>query len=381
MEEHEEKIESENNKAVPIIKLKPILNYIEKNTSKIFGVLLVVLLIIFILNISSTSVANVILNEKVELIKEANKPVKIGLSIIDCFDCYDIESVVDSIKKQNVEVISEEVLDVIDAQDLISKYNIQKVPSVLIFGEIDSEKVDFKNFRLESDALVLDKINAPFLDLPTNTLKGKVIIKEIIDSFCETCSSLASFIDGLAQSGILIESWDKIEYDSAEAKNLISQFGLNKVPIALISDDINYYEGLKETLAQVSIEKDGYHVISSPIPPYRDLSKNKVLGLVDLIMIDDQSCSDCYDVNINKQILAGFKMVFQTEETYDISSPEAQVLISKYNIKKVPMIILSPDAGEYSSFVAAWDDVGTKESDGWFVIRKPEVIGDIKEIN
>ena len=175
-EEHKE-IKSENEQILPaskkgVIKLKPILNYVEKNTSKIFSVLLVVLLIIFVLNISSTSIANVILDEKVELIKEANKPIKIELSIIDCFDCYDIESVVDSIKKQNVDVLSEEVLDVSDAQDLILKYNIQKLPSILISGEIDSEIVDFKDFRLEDDALVLDKINAPFLDLSTNTLKG-----------------------------------------------------------------------------------------------------------------------------------------------------------------------------------------------------------------
>ncbi len=386
MEEHEEKIEGENEEVLPVSKkgvvsLDPILKYIEKNTSKIFSVLLVVLLIIFVLNISSTSVANVILDEKVELIKEANKPIKIELSIIDCFDCYDIESVVDSIKKQNVDVISEEVLDISDAQDLISKYNIQKLPSILISGEIDNEKVDFRDFILNDDVLVLDKINAPFLDLSTNTLNGKVIIKEIIDSSCEDCSSLASFIDGIVGSGILIESWNKIEYNSPEAKNLISQFGLEKAPTVLISDDINYYEGLEETLDQISTEKNGYHVISSLVPPHRDLVQNKVVGLVDLIMINDKSCSDCYDVNMNKRILAGFGMVLQSEEIYDVSSSEAQALISKYNIQKVPMIILSPDAEEYSSFVNAWDNVGTEESDGWFIMRNPELVGDIKEIN
>ncbi len=381
MEEHEEKVETKNKETVPVIKYKNILNYIEKNDSKIFSVLLVALLIIFVLNISSTSVANVILNEKAELIKEANKPIKIELSIIDCEGCSDIELIVDSIKKQNVEVINEEVLDVNDAQDLILKYNIQKLPSVLISGEVDSEKVDFKNFRLSDDVLVLDKVNAPFLDLSTNILNGKVIIKEIIDSSCEDCSSLGFFVDSLAQSGILIEDWKKIEYDSAEAKKLISQFNLDKVPTVLISNDINYYEGLEEMLTQAGVEKNGYYIIPSPIPPYRDLSKNEIVGLVDLILLEDNSCSECYDVEINKQILAGFGMLFQTEKTYDINTAEAQALISKYNIQKVPMIILSSGAGEYESFVLAWDNVGTKESDGWFVMRNPEGLGEIKEIN
>ncbi len=384
--EHEEKTESEDKQVLPaskkgsLMSIEPVLKYIEKNDSKIFSVLLGVLLIIFVLNISFTSVANITLNEKAELIEEANKPIKIELSIIDCFDCFDIESVVDSIKSQNVDVLNEEILDISEAQDLILKYNIQTIPSVLISGEIDSEKIDFKDFRLSGDALIFDKVNAPFLDLSTNTLKGKVVIKEIVDSSCEDCSSLASFIDGFAQSGILIESWNKIEYDSIEAKNLISQFGLDKVPTVLISDDIDYYDGMKETLTQISTEKEGYYIISAPVPPYRDLVKKKVVGLVDLILIDDESCSDCYDVETNKQILAGFRMVFQTEETYDVSSPEAQALISKYNIQKVPMIILSPDAGEYDSFVSAWENVGTEESDGWFVMTNPEIVGEIKEI-
>ena len=391
MEEHEEKIESENKdvieheKVLPnskkgVIDIKPVLDYIEKHTSKLFSILLIVLLIIFILNISSASVANAILSGKVGPIKEANKPVEIGLTIIDCYDCYEVESITDSIKKQNVKIIDEETLEVDDAQELIAKYNIQKIPSVIITGEIDNERVSFNGFRLEGEALILEDINAPFLDLTTNTLQGKVIIKEIIDSSCEECSSLTSFVDGMVQSGILVESWNKIEYDSAEAQTLISQFSIDKVPTILISDDINHYEGIQETLAQIGTEKDGYHVISLPVPPYRDLNKGSVVGLVDLIILDDNSCSTCYDSSVNKQILTGFGMILQTENTYDISSSEAKALISKYNIQKVPMIILSPGAEEYAAFVNAWTDIGTKESDGWFVMRNPDMLGEIKEI-
>ena len=83
---------------------------------------------------------------------------------------------------------------------------------------------------------------------------------------------------------------------------------------------------------------------------------------------------------MNKQILNGFGISINNEKTYDINSNEGKSLISKYNIKKVPIIILSPEAKNYDAFVNAWKQVGSAEDDGWYVMRKPEVIGEIREI-
>ena len=55
-------------------------------------------------------------------------------------------------------------------------------------------------------------------------------------------------------------------------------------------------------------KKNQNYILSSPSPPYKDLTQNKIIGLVDLTMLTDDSCSNCYDVNTNKQILAGFGM-------------------------------------------------------------------------
>jgi len=73
--------------------------------------------------------------------------------------------------------------------------------------------------------------------------------------------------------------------------------------------------------------------------------------------------------------LLRFGIVINNEKTYDINSPEGKQFIQKYNIKKVPIIILSPDANYYLSLKQAWRSVGSTESDGWFVMRNPEAIG------
>lgn len=364
-------------------KLKPVFNYIEKNTSKVFMTLLILLLITFALNIFSTSAANSTLNEKAELIKEANKPIKIELTIIDCNECFDTTGILDSVKKQNVDILDETNLDSnsAEAKELILKYNIQKLPTIIISGEIDTEKVNFNDFELDNDALVLSNVNAPYLDLTDNILKGQVSITEIIDSSCDFCASLTILGTTFAESGVVISNWEKIEYNSAEAKELISKYNIKKIPTMLISNDINYYDGMKEILTALdATEKLENYVIHSITPPYRDLVKNKITGLVDLVMLTDNSCNDCYDVTINKPILTRLGIIINNENTYDISSSKGKELVSKYNIKKVPIIILSPEAKEYASFVSAWEAVGTKESDGWFIMRSPEVVGEIKEL-
>ena len=94
-----------------------------------------------------------------------------------------------------------------------------------------------------------------------------------------------------------------------------------------------------------------------------------------MVYLTKDNCSVCYDVSVNKNILLRFGLNLNKENTYDINSPEGKQLVQKYNIKKVPIIILSPDAKYYPSLEKAWKSVGTIENDGLFVMRNPEVIG------
>ena len=58
----------------------------------------------------------------------------------------------------------------------------------------------------------------------------------------------------------------------------------------------------------------------------------------------------------------------------------AKYILKKYNITKVPVILISPDAGVYSGFVSAWPQVGDVSGDGWYIMRKPEALGTYKDL-
>ncbi|MBT96744.1 MAG: hypothetical protein QF567_02080 [Candidatus Pacearchaeota archaeon] len=362
---------------------KKVESKIKKDSQKIFLGLLIILSIIFIINIIIISSSSSALGDKIAEIKELNKPVKIELNTIECNDCFNVSGIVEGIKNQNVEILNENTYnkDSNEAKELIKKYNINKLPSILISGEINSEKIEFNNFELINDALVLNKINAPYLDLITDEIKGKVEIIEIIDSTCEKCISLSSIPLNFVESGVSIDDWRKVEYNSAEGNEFINKFEIKHSPALLISNDINYYENIKQGLDQSYLEeKQGFYVLPSTIPPYRNLTDNKIVGLSDLIMLVDESCSSCYNVEINKQILQGLGVVINNEDTYDINSAKGNELILKYDIKKVPMIILSKETSVYDSFVSVWSQVGTIEDDGMFVMRKPEGLGNTQSL-
>ncbi len=89
--------------------------------------------------------------------------------------------------------------------------------------------------------------------------------------------------------------------------------------------------------------------------------------------LTDMSCSECYDVNINSEILRGQFGLKLTESYVDAGSDEGQELINKYKITRYPTFILSSDAMDSELLSNVWASVGSVESDGALVFRVPEL--------
>ncbi len=328
--------------------------------------------------------------ESREIAKEFLRPANLEVTKIlldSCEECFDIESALENIKKQNVNVTEENTLNFNNkqAKDLIEKYNIQKVPTLILSGEINKTeqlKSFFGNIGDFPDEknTIFTALEPPYYDISLGKVIGRVSITNIVDSSCEECLPLSQLADALKQSGVAVTEEKTYEYNSNEGIELINKFDISRIPAILISNEVNYYEDVKGQMQQLAEEKNGYYALHATSAPYRDLEQGKIIGLTRIILLDDSSCAECYDVNINSQILPRFG-VFVNEESYaDISSPEGTELISKYNIEKVPALLLSPEASEYPAFVQVWQDVGTVEEDGWYIMREPGNIGTYKDL-
>lgn len=343
--------------------------------------LLGLLLVFSVFNLSNASITGNVVSSRVAEAEEANRPAEIQLTVIDanCVDCFDISQILDYVKGTNIKLLNEERIsaDSAKARELISNYEIKKLPTVLVFGEIGKTKLN--GFAESGDSLVYEGMAPPYVNAVTREVKGRVEIVSIVDSSCEQCISLEPVSGALQQAGVAVSNTKTVEYNSEEGRSLINKFEIKEVPSMLISKEIDYYESVVQQLAALGLaEKNGFYKLHSTSPPFRDLTNNKITGLTKVIYLNDESCTECYEVTANRNILIRLGVFIDNENTYDINSQKGKQFVSKYNIKKAPIVLVSPEGSDYLSFSQVWTQVGSIEDDGWFVMRKPELVGTYK---
>lgn len=314
----------------------------------------------------------------------AKQPAEVEIIKITktCDGCYDINAALSQIRNLNIKVVKERDVDFEspEGKSLIAKYSITKLPSALITGEIGKENVKSSWVQMGSqygeiinDAFVINKQSPPFYSVEKNAIVGGVKAIVIKDNSCQKCFDIGAISQQLKNYGVKFSEEKTLDYSSADAKQLISAYGIAKIPAILISDEVSLYGNAAAFLNQLgAVNKDGWHIAQPVLPPYRDTKSGSVSGLVTLVMLTDKSCASCYDVNAHKSVLPNFFVVVGEEKTYDVSSPEGKELVKKYGIEKVPTILISPNGKEYPHLVQVWPQVGSVETDGWFVFRKVE---------
>lgn len=349
--------------------------------------LLGILLVILVINVSISTNLFTKVNEKIKVAKEQNSPAEITVIKIaapNCESCFDVEPFISQLKNQNVNVTSERTLlaGSSEAQQLTSKYSIDKLPAVIVTGEINKTDT-LKNFFLSKGELkdgektfVFTKQEVPYYSLSGNRIVGAVKVITLEPSDCSACVDFTPFLTALKQNNVKIVSEEKTDYKSLQAQGLIKEYGVQAIPAILVSKEIDDYENLRNSWRQLNVTLKGdYYALHATLPPYIDLSTNKTVGLVGVIYLKDSSCTICYDVKLHKRILANFGIVPYEEVEIEINSEEGQELLSKYNITNVPTILLSPETSAYTQLDKSWSQVGTKANDSWYIFRDLSIAG------
>ncbi|MDP6139011.1 MAG: hypothetical protein QF655_03940 [Candidatus Woesearchaeota archaeon] len=317
------------------------------------------------------------LNVKIDEAKELARPAELGLIQIEssCSDCFDIDSITNTLKESSdIKIIKEKLLpgNSKNAIKIINQYGIEKLPVIVLTGEI--EKASIQNFKQVDDVLVFNGITPPYEDAATKKVMGKVSSIIISDNNCAVCIDLGLVLQNLKQSGVFVDKEEEFDFSGAKAKALIGNLDIEKLPALLLSDDIEAYPDIAQSMDQAGLKKQDYYIIESQAP-YVEAESGKIRGTVDLILLDDSSCSECYDVEIHKSILARLGLAIGEEETIDTSSEQGKQLISQYNLESVPTIILTGDLEVYENLDNVWPQVGTVEDDGAYVFREITAMG------
>ncbi len=345
------------------------LGKIRRNTLTVLLVLLVGLSLLNTLQLTNLAGK---FTGKIAEARELARPAKLEvvrlLSAACRADCYDLGLSLDALKQQNVEVTKEQTLefDSAEGKALAGANGIQRLPALIV--TVEPKKAEqMKGYWKRVNALEPGEGKAvilapapPYYDIGQGKVLGWVKLIALTDAACTQCIQLDGVITTLEGAGIKMVDKQVQAYDSAEGKATIEKFGVARAPALLLSNDVLVYEGMGKQLQALNLaEKNGYYAVHSIVPPYRDLASSQVKGLVEAIYLADESCKECFDVRVNKQILQRFGLAFASEKTVDTASKEGKELVNRFNIAKVPTFLVSGEAKEYASFNSVWKPVGT----------------------
>ncbi|MBI2658636.1 hypothetical protein HYX05_00855 [Candidatus Woesearchaeota archaeon] len=295
------------------------------NLENIFIGITILLGIVVILNIFLTYNLNKDIKKSAEAAQESLKPAKIELTLIKnskCNDCFDISTIVSHVKNANV-IITKEAMFEFDSKEgkaITSKYDIEKIPTVVITGEI--EKVNIQGLEKTEDALLFKQANPPYTSTATGKIEGRVVLYHLKDASCQKCSDLNVLISQITNPpfinlttgklrgivnivyltdksctecynasqhreilanaqgfAVKLEKEETYDISDAKGKELIAKYNITQVPTVILSDEISAYPSSAGLKQFYSVENDGFYVfrLLSVVGTYKDLSTGQIV--------------------------------------------------------------------------------------------------------
>ena len=232
---------------------------------------------------------NALANQKLAEAAEAKRPANLDLIVITdaaCRDCFDLNSIIDSVKKENVKIGSSRTIDRASEEGklLIEKFAIKKLPTFLTQGELTKNSVIAKFFSQAGDVIndnfVFRQDSGPYVDTATGKIKGRVKLVLLTDITCVECYDVTQHEIILKQFGISAPA-KIVDIKSALGKALVKAYVIKMVPTFILSGDVKEYPGIVSVWSQVGIvARDGAYVFTKGVPfmgVYKNLTTNKII--------------------------------------------------------------------------------------------------------
>lgn len=211
--------------------------------------------------------------------KELARPANLDITILknNCPDCRDVSSTTDFIKQQNVKVTEKNVDAESDAgKELIKKYNIKKLPTILVSGELNRNQELKKIFNQLGDisetTFVLREVDLPYWSVEENKIIGEVILTFLVDGTCAECYDVARQRSILNNYGVNAKTEKTLDISSPEGAALARKYNISALPIFVLEGDLAPYNALAEIWKNVGTINGGAYV-------FRE-SGLKVMGVI-----------------------------------------------------------------------------------------------------
>lgn len=224
-----------------------------------FIILIIILLVIFGGKIKNKLTGNNT-DDNSKTIVGADAP-KLRITIVTSRNCegkcFDINLFLDALKQNGIEEVGSEVVYIEDTQgkDLVAKYKIEEVPTVLISGELDKNPQLAQAWtalgEIIDNVFVFRKLIPPYIEVATGNLRGTFSLIYLTDESCTGCYDVKLHDTALGNLGLISKDIKTIDVDSDEGKDLVKKYAIVDVPTILMKGDLSEYTGLQQIWPQV----------------------------------------------------------------------------------------------------------------------------------
>lgn len=304
-------------------------------------------------------------------------PLSLAVTVLgnDCVDCWDSTAALAFLAQQkNLNVTSLTNVTIADSAELAAQYNITRLPAIVITGE--TTNLTIQNFESNGEALVFSQSPPPYYSLAEKRYVGKISLTVLDEQTCPVCFNMTALVEQLEQSGIKITRKSLVMPSSVEGKALLAKYSIERLPSIILSKDALEYDFVAQVWPQVgSQEQDGNLVLRMVYPPFVNVSTGNVEGQVELTVLEDATCTECYNTSILAELFKnGLNINIKDTKRVDITSTRGKLLVKKYNITAVPTVVASKDSGHYPIIFEVWNQLGTIEKDGALVLRQIAIL-------
>ena len=251
----------------------------------------VVTLLSLILGMVIASQTNSFLNQGIAKAKASNRPAELNVILLkdsNCQDCFDLTTALSTIAEANAKINSPKTVEISssEGQDLIAKYAITKIPSMLVSGELtknDKLQTIWSQWgEIKDGTFVLRQIGAPYLEVATSKVRGRVKLTMLTDTSCSQCYDVTQHEAILGQFGFEDKAAKVLSVTLNDGQELADEYNIKLLPTIILTGDLEAYPSLIKVWSQVgTVEADGAYVFREGVKQmgtYKNLATNSVIN-------------------------------------------------------------------------------------------------------
>ena len=183
----------------------------------------------------------------------------------------------------------------------------------------------------------------------------------LIQAPCD-CYDFSNFLDQLSKLNVEL-TVETLNYSSPKARSLIKEFHFKKLPALVVKGQVLKHPQVVEFLNSTEhVFKNKAYGIQALDAPWYDLDLKTVKGMVNVVLITPD-CEECTDLSSLTPNMITNNVLITNYTVLNANSSEALKLILKYNITRLPCLLLSKDALLYNELRSFWQRIGTVEQD------------------